>query len=134
MVNREKLEINGKEYVLKCSIATAEYYERLTGNKFGKTLSDIIKMQKGIEELSSKTDGDVSEEYLNYLLENVLEMQLNVLKMAYCMIMEAKKDNDNTDFNMSLDQWLSSVEVVNTNTIKGVLAVAIGLFPRKVQE
>ena len=49
-------------------------------------------------------------------------------------LMEAKKDNDNTDFNMSLDQWLSSVEVVDTNTIKGVLAVAIGLFPRKVQE
>lgn len=123
MVEKRKVVFNDKEYTLKCSIATAELFERLTGNKFISVLSDVLRLQKEAEEHADNTE---------LLMASVLEMQINVSKLAYCMIVEAKKDGDNEGFEMTYDEWLSNIGSIDQETLKGVLAVAMGLFPRKV--
>lgn len=123
MVEKRKVVFNDKEYTLKCSIATAELFERLTGNKFISVLSDVLRLQKEAEEHADNTE---------LLMSSVLEMQINVSKLAYCMIVEAKKDGDNEGFEITYDEWLSNIGSIDQETLKGVLAVAMGLFPRKV--
>lgn len=125
MVNKKEIQFNDKGYMLKCSIATAEYFERLFDIKFGKTLSDIIKIQTIMAE---------GGEGIETMLDNVIEMETNIVKMAYCMIIEAKKDNYNADFNMTYDEFASTISSLDPDTFKGVLAVATGLFPRKIQK
>lgn len=126
MVKRRNVRIDDKEYVIKCSIATAELFERLTGAKFITVLSDIVKIQKKLEE--------TAELETEELIEYILDMQIKASKLTYCMIIEAKKDGDNKDFEMTYDEWLSSVSSIDQETLKGVLAVAMGLFPRKLQK
>lgn len=126
MVERRNVRIDDKEYVIKCSIATAELFERLTGAKFITVLSDIVKIQKKLEE--------TAELETEELIEYILDMQIKASKLTYCMIIEAKKDGDNKDFEMTYDEWLSSVSSIDQETLKGVLAVAMGLFPRKLQK
>ena len=127
MIEKTTVKINGQEYVLKCSIATAEYFERLTGKKFSSVLTDIVKMQKQIDE----------EPNTEVLLENLLDMQTSVVKMAYCMILEANRDGDNAGFTVTypaLDDWLRHIGSVDMDAIKGVLAEAQSLFPRALQK
>lgn len=124
MVRTEKIIINDKEYFIKCSIATAEAYERATGNKFSKILSSTIKQKQ----LLDNADGNTED-----LIDFVLDLQINVIKLSYFMILEAKKDGLNKDFNMTLDDYLSSISSLPNKTMKEVLAVASGLFRGQVQ-
>lgn len=124
MVRVEKVLINDKEYFIKCSIATAEAYERATGNKFSKVLSSTIKQKKLLDEVSENTEE---------LIDFVLDLQINVIKLSYFMILEAKKDGFNKEFNMTLDDYLSSISSLPNKTMKEVLAVASGLFRGQVQ-
>jgi len=125
MVKTSKITIGGNDYAIKCSIATVEYFERLTGTKFADVLSDILKVNKVVNQ-----DGENIEDHLDLLLD----MQIKSIKLAYCMILEAKKDGMNQAFNLSLDDFLGTIETIDPDTFKEVLTVAQGVFPRKVHE
>lgn len=121
MIKTEKVIIEGKEYWLKCTIATVELYERMTGSKFATVLSNIAKMQ---------TLGDDLEN----MMDAVLMLQTDTMKLAYVMILEAQKDGLNKDFTMSIDEWLSSLGALEGEALKGVLATAMSVFPRALSK
>ena len=127
MVETRDFILGGKEYKLKCSILTTESFERLTGKKFGSVISRYQKMSKVLTEKSE-------EEANEYLVENIFDIEMDALQLTYCMVLEAKKDGHNKDFNMSMEEFINDVGVLGTDELKGVLAAAAALFPRKLQK
>lgn len=121
MIKTEKVIIEGREYWLKCTIATVELYERMTGNKFATVLSNLAHMQSLGDDLGE-------------MMDSVLQLQSDTMKLAYVMILEAQKDGLNKDFNMSIDQWLSSLGALEGEALKGVLATAMSVFPRSLSK
>ena len=117
MIETKEVVIDGKAYKLRCSILTTEHFEKLTGKKFGKVLSQYLQMSKLIEQ----GNDDFFELYT--------EIQGDMIRLAYCMIQE----ND-PEFTKTCDEFMSEVGALDTETLKGVLSVAQGLFPRKVQQ
>ena len=98
---------------------TAEAYERMTGKKYTK----IITMFRSLGEIGDDTDN---------LMEDLIEIETGALYMAYCMIQEAKHKGYNQDFNLSAEEWIGEVGALSSNELKGVLALAVSIFPRKV--
>lgn len=129
MVKKETVKIGEKEYVLKCSIMTAETFEKVTGKQFGKTLSKYLSFDRAM------SDGDLSQEEKNELmLDSYFSIQGDMMRLAYCMIIEAQRSGDNSDFNAEPDDWIEEIGTLDANALKGVLAVATALFPRKNKE
>ena len=127
MVQTSRITIGGKEYAIRCSIATVEYFERLTGTKFADVLSEILKVNRLVNE-----QGEDIAEHLDLLMD----MQVKVIKMAYCMIVEANKKGENAGFTLAyptLEDFMSDIESIDPSVFKGVLTVAQGVFPRQVQ-
>lgn len=124
MVQASKITLD-KEYWIKCSILTTETYEKLTGKKFGDILKKFARMEKKLSEMSEETLTD-------YLIGEYLDIQKDVIQLAYCMILEAKKDGYNQGFSSSLEEFMGNIGGVQSETIKGVLAAAKGLFPGKI--
>ena len=121
MVETKEVLIGDKNYHLKCSILTTETFEKATGKNIGKVLSSFI-------ELGKHTDDE------QYLVEHILPIELSVMELAYYMILEAKRDGFNQDFNITLDDFKASVSSLNKETLKGVLAVAQSVFPRSLSK
>jgi len=129
MVKKETVRIGDKDYVLKCSVMTAETFEKVTGKQFGKTLSKYLSFDRAM------SDGDLSQEEKNELmLDSYFSIQGDMMRLAYCMILEAKRAGDNQDFEYELEEWMEEVGGLDANALKGVLAVATALFPRKNKE
>lgn len=122
MVEVKTLTVGGVEYRMKCSILTTESFERLTGKKYGHILSKYGKLQRKLNDMST-------EEFEDYLVENILDIQIDALQLAYCMIREA-----DPDFGMSMDAFLGSVDNLSSDELKGVLHMAASVFPRALHK
>ena len=122
MVETKILTVGGEEYKMKCSILTTEAFERLTGKKFGHVLSRYQKLSKALNTLSA-------EDFEEYLVENILDMQIDALQLAYCMIREA-----DPDFATGMEDFMGSVGNLSSKELKGVLQLASSVFPRALQQ
>lgn len=127
MIETKKMELGGKEYTLRCSLLTAEAFERLTGKKFTKAITMYQKVGKGLSDLSD-------EEATDKLMSDLLDIELNALNLAYCMIEEAKHKGYNQDFDMSAEDFIGEVGALGSNELKGVLALAMSIFPRSLSK
>lgn len=127
MLEIKKMKIDDKEYVMKCSLLTVESFEKISGKKFGSVISSFVNLGNITDDESISED-----ERNNMMFDYLFSIQSDVSRLAYCMIMEAKRDGYNSDFNCSLEDWLSSIGRIDIDTLKGVLAVAMSVFPRKV--
>lgn len=121
MVETKTLTVGGKEYRMKCSILTTEAFERMTGKKFGHVLSRYQKLSKAMNTLTT-------EEFEDYLVENILDIQIEALQIAYCMIREAEPD-----FSESMEDFMGSIDSLSSKELKGVLQLASSVFPRTLQ-
>lgn len=122
MVETKTLTVGGEEYRMKCSILTTEAFERLTGKKYGQVLSRYQKLQRALNTMSE-------EDFEDYLLENILDIQMDALQLAYCMIREA-----DPEFSQSMDGFMGSVENLSSEELKGVLHMASSVFPRSLRK
>lgn len=123
----KQMTIGGEEYTLKCSILTSESFERTTGKKFGSAITRYQKLSKAMNVLPE-------DEANAYIVENIFDIEMDALQIAYCMIQEAKRKGFNQDFNKTMEEFISDVGTLSSEELKGVLQLAASLFPRAVQK
>lgn len=102
---------------MRCSLLTTEAFERMTGKKFGQVLSRYQKLQRALNSMSA-------EEFEDYLVENIMDIQMDALQLAYCMIKEA-----DPEIVMSEEAFMGSVSNLSSEELKGVLQMAFSVFP-----
>lgn len=117
MVETKVLTVGGEKYRMRCSLLTTEAFERMTGKKFGQVLSRYQKLQRALNSMSA-------EEFEDYLVENILDIQMDALQLAYCMIKEA-----DPEIVMSEEAFMGSVSNLSSEELKGVLQMAFSVFP-----
>ena len=117
MVETKVLSVGGEKYRMRCSLLTTEAFERMTGKKFGQVLSRYQKLQRALNSMSA-------EEFEDYLVENILDIQMDALQLAYCMIKEA-----DPEIVMSEEAFMGSVSNLSSEELKGVLQMAFSVFP-----
>lgn len=117
MVETKQVKIGDKEYWMRCSLLTTESFERTTGKKF----SDVVVMYKNL--------GKDPEN----IVEHIIDIEVNAVQLAYCMIKEAQRKGLNEGFNESMEEFMDDVGSLNSEELKGVLALSMSVFPRKVQ-
>ena len=126
MIETKKLVIGGKEYYARCSLLTTEAFERTTGKKFSEVISTY-------QRLGSDLEGKDENESTSILIGNIIEIEMDAIKLAYCMIQEAKRKGYNDWFNADMEDFIDEVGSLNSEELKGVLQLAMSVFPRKVQ-
>lgn len=117
MVETKVLTVGGEKYRMRCSLLTTEAFERMTGKKFGQVLSRYQKLQRALNSMSA-------EEFEDYLVENIMDIQMDALQLAYCMIKEA-----DPEIVMSEEAFMGSVSNLSSEELKGVLQMAFSVFP-----
>lgn len=117
MVETKVLSVGGEKYRMRCSLLTTEAFERMTGKKFGQVLSRYQKLQRALNSMSA-------EEFEDYLVENIMDIQMDALQLAYCMIKEA-----DPEIVMSEEAFMGSVSNLSSEELKGVLQMAFSVFP-----
>lgn len=127
MVETKKLKIGDKEYYARCSLLTTEAFERTSGKKF----SDVISRY---QKLGTDLEGKDETESAGILISNIIEIEMDAIKLAYCMIQEAKRKGYNDWFDLDMEGFIDEVGSLNSEELKGVLALAMSVFPRKVQK
>lgn len=119
------VNIGEKEYAMRCSVMTTEVFERNTGKKFGSVVNRYQKLGKAFSEMNE-------EEANAFLLENIFDIEMDALQLSYYMILDAKKKGYNQDFNCTLEDFIDNTGTLSSEELKGVLAIAMSVFPRKV--
>lgn len=127
MVETKTFTFNDREYVLRCSLLTVEAYERMTGKKFTRAITLFQRLGNGLADLNE-------EEATEKLMSDLLEIETCAVNMAYCMILEAKHKGYNQDFNMTADEFKTEIGALGSNELKGVLALAMSIFPRSLHK
>lgn len=125
MVETKKITLGGEEYFVRCSILTTELFERTTGKKFSQLINNYQKLGKAM----SNMDDDKIQEFV---IDNIFDIELSAMQLAWCMIEEAKRDGKNKDFAKTTDQFISDLGTLSSNELKEVLAAAMSVFPRKL--
>lgn len=127
MIETKTLTIADKEYKMRCSLLTVETYERTTGKKFSSLISQYQKLGNGMADMSD-------EEATEYLMDSLVDIEKSALTLAYCMIQEGKNKGYNEGFEYSLEEFIGEVGALSSEELKGVLQLAMSVFPRKVQK
>ena len=122
MVETKVLTVGGEKYRMRCSLLTTEAFERMTGKKFGQVLSRYQKLQRALNSMSA-------EEFEDYLVENITDIQMDALQLAYCMIKEA-----DPEIVMSEEAFMGSVSNLSSEELKGVLQMAFSVFPGSLRK
>lgn len=119
-MNKDKIDLDGKEYFLASSAYTQFAYKELTGRSFLKDLKYIIVMRKK-KSKNKKTD-DIA------CLEKITDM---ILHITYIMIKEASEEQvtNYTDFIKSVGSIYDK-----SDWIEKVITLAAAPLSRQLQK